>query len=208
MFTGIVRAIGEVVGVTEGDSLRTFDIRVGGDFLQGVEVGASIALDGACLTPVRVTGEEFRVEAVRPTLEKTVAGGYRIGSRINLERPLALNGRLDGHLVQGHVDGLGYIRGIRRDGGSHCLEVDLPDEVSRYTLKHGSITLNGVSLTVSRILPDGGIEVTIIPHTWEETNLRDLQVGDPVNVEGDLIGKYVGKLLDPGARPGGRPEDS
>jgi riboflavin synthase len=203
MFTGIVRAIGEVVQVSEGDGVRSFDIRVNGTLLQGVEVGSSISLDGACLTPVRVEGDEFRVEAVRPTLEKTIAGMYRVGSRINLERPLTLNGRIDGHLVQGHVDGLGYIRGVRKDGGSHCLEVQLPDEVMRYTVGQGSITLNGVSLTVTRVLPSGRIEVTVIPHTWEETNLRDLRPGDPVNVEGDLIGKYVGKLLDSGERGAG-----
>jgi riboflavin synthase len=200
MFTGIVRAIGEVIGVEETNGVRVFDIRTEPTFLEGVEVGASISLDGACLTPIRVTSDEFRVEAVRPTLEKTIAGRYRLGARINLEHPLTLNGRLDGHLVQGHVDGLGYIRGVRKDGSAHSLEVELPAEVSRYTLQQGSITLNGVSLTVSRVLPSGRIEVTIIPHTWQETNLRDLQPGDPVNVEGDLIGKYVGKLLDAGGR--------
>jgi riboflavin synthase len=198
MFTGIVRAVGEVVRIEEADGIRAFDVRVVGSFLDGVEVGASIALDGACLTPILIEGDTFRVEAVRPTLEKTIAGRYRVGNRINLEHALTLNGRLDGHFVQGHVDGLGYIRDIRRDGGAHHLEVELPNEVSRYTLQQGSITLNGVSLTVSRLLPSGNVQVTIIPHTWEETNLRDLSAGDPVNVEGDLIGKYVGKLLDAG----------
>lgn len=205
MFTGIVSAVGEVVEVSEGDRVRTFDIRAGADFLEGVTIGASIALDGACLTAVHLEGDRFQVEAVRPTLEKTVAGRYQVGSRVNLERPLALNGRLDGHLVQGHVDGLGYIRGIRKEGAAHCLEVDLPEEVSRYTLRHGSITLNGVSLTVSELPGAGTIEVTIIPHTWEETNLRDLRIGDPVNVEGDLIGKYVGKLLESGGLMAGEP---
>jgi len=200
MFTGIVRAIGEVVRIQETNGVRTLDIRVEESFLEGVEVGASIALDGACLTPVLILGDTFRVEAVRPTLEKTVAGRYQVGSRINLEHALTLNGRLDGHFVQGHVDGLGYIRDVRKDGGAHHLEVELPDEVSRYTLQQGSITLNGVSLTVSRLLPSGNVEVTIIPHTWDETNLRDLSRGDPVNVEGDLIGKYVEKLLGAGKR--------
>jgi riboflavin synthase len=198
MFTGIVRAVGEVVRIEEANGIRAFDIRVVGSFLDGVEVGASIALDGACLTPILIEGDTFRVEAVRPTLEKTIAGRYRVGNRINLEHALTLNGRLDGHFVQGHVDGMGYIRDIRRDGGAHHLEVELPNEVSRYTLQQGSITLNGVSLTVSRLLPSGNVQVSIIPHTWEETNLRDLSAGDPVNVEGDLIGKYVGKLLDAG----------
>jgi riboflavin synthase len=198
MFTGIVRAVGEVVLIEEADGIRAFDVRVVGSFLDGVEVGASIALDGACLTPILIEGDTFRVEAVRPTLEKTIAGSYQVGNRINLEHALTLNGRLDGHFVQGHVDGMGYIRDIRRDGGAHHLEVELPNEVSRYTLQQGSITLNGVSLTVSRLLPSGNVQVSIIPHTWEETNLRDLSAGDPVTVEGDLIGKYVGKLLDAG----------
>jgi hypothetical protein len=110
MFTGIVRAVGEVVRIEEANGIRAFDIRVVGSFLDGVEVGASIALDGACLTPILIEGDTFRVEAVRPTLEKTIAGSYQVGNRINLEHALTLNGRLDGHFVQGHVDGMGYGR--------------------------------------------------------------------------------------------------
>ena len=114
---------------------------------------------------------------------------------VNLERALALGGRLDGHLVQGHVDGLGQLLQIREAGGFRLLDASIPPEVHKMTLVHGSITLNGVSLTVNRLESDSRVEVAMIPHTWEVTNFRYLSLGDAINVEGDLIGKYVGKLL-------------
>jgi len=196
MFTGIVRAVGEVVRIEEKEEGRSFEIAVDPAFLEGVQIGASIAIDGACLTPVSVQLGCFVVQAVKPTLARTIAGNYRIGSRVNLERALTLNGGLDGHLVQGHVDGIGHVTNIVEVGIGHTLQVELPSRVARYALPQGSITLNGVSLTISDLPSDECIEVTIIPHTWSETNLCDLKVGDGVNVEGDLIGKYVEKVLE------------
>jgi riboflavin synthase len=195
MFTGIVGCVGEVVGVREREGGREIRIRSDRGFLEDVPKGASISVDGACLTPVRLFQAEFVVEAIGTTLARTVAGGYHEGSRVNLEKALAMGGRLDGHLVQGHVDGVGHLISSRKEGGHHLLEVSVPEEVERFTLLHGSIALNGVSLTVNRLPSPGRVEVAIIPHTWEQTNLRYLETGDPVNVEGDLIGKYVGKLL-------------
>jgi riboflavin synthase len=210
MFTGIVEAVGQVAEVGDGDELRRLTLTAPGDFLEGVEPGDSIAVDGACLTPVEVTGGSFRVELVASTLTRTVAGDYVEGSRANLERALKLGDRLDGHLVQGHVDGIGHVTQIEKSGDTHYLDVRLPSEVHAATILHGSITLNGVSLTVNRLEADDRIQVALIPHTWDHTNLSDLKIGDPVNVEGDLIGKYVGRLLrtDPGndAGPSLHPE--
>ena len=195
MFTGIVEVLGHILEAEELGGLRRFRVGAPPAFLEGMNPGASIAVDGACLTPVGVTEESFTVETVRSTLSRTVAGGYREGRAVNLERALALGGRLDGHLVQGHVDGIGHLISIAGDGGLRTLEASIPPEVHQGTLLHGSIALNGVSLTVNRIEPPDRIQVAIIPHTWEATNFRFLSRGDALNVEGDLIGKYVGKLL-------------
>jgi riboflavin synthase len=196
MFTGIVEEVGEVTAVTDGDQVRTIRISVAPTFLDGVEPGDSISVDGACLTPVEVAEGAFTVEAVGTTLGRTVAGSYRPGSRVNLERAMVLGGRLDGHLVQGHVDGLGELLAVTDAGDYHLLDVRVPEEVHRTTILHGSIALNGVSLTVNALEEPDRVQVAIIPHTWSHTGFSALAPGDPVNVEGDLIGKYVGKLLD------------
>lgn len=210
MFTGIVEAVGRVVEVEDGEELRRLRVTTPKEFLEGVESGDSIAVDGACLTPVGVDEASFQVELVASTLSRTIAGDYAEGSRVNLERALKLGDRLDGHLVQGHIDGVAEVIQIGREGDTRYLDVRLPSEVHAATILHGSITLNGVSLTVNRLEADDCIQVALIPHTWSHTNLSDLKIGDPVNVEGDLIGKYVGRLLrtDPGtdAGPSLRPD--
>jgi riboflavin synthase len=195
MFTGIVEVVGEVTGVRDRDRVKEIRIAVDPGFLEGVVPGASISVDGACLTPVRVEPEEFTIEAVGTTLSRTRAGRYRKGSRVNLERALALGDRLDGHLVQGHVDGVGELIQILDEGDFRLLDARIPEEVHRMTLLHGSIALNGVSLTVNALEGRDRVQVAIIPHTWSHTNFRHLSPGDFLNVEGDLIGKYVGKLL-------------
>lgn len=203
MFTGIVEAVGSVVAVKERRATRSLEVQVSPEFLEGVAPGASIAVDGACLTPIRVARDRFTVEAIGTTLSRTLVGGYLTGARVNLERALAMGGRLDGHLVQGHVDGVGILKSVREDGASWRLVFQVPPEVWTLTLVHGSIALNGVSLTVSTLRSEPEVEVGIIPHTWTHTNLSCLAPGDPVNVEGDLIGKYVGRLLAQGL-PSGR----
>ena len=203
MFTGIVEALGRVLEAEARDGLSRFRIGAPPVLLEDTAPGASIAVDGACLTPVEVSEVSFTVEAVETTLARTVAAGYCKGHAVNLERALALGNRLDGHLVQGHVDGIGRLISVTGHGGSRTLTAAIPPEVYRSTLLHGSIALNGVSLTVSRIEPPDRIRVSIIPHTWEATNFRFLSPGDRLNVEGDLIGKYVGKLL---ARSTDRPD--
>ena len=199
MFTGIVTALGTVESAEQGDDLRRIRIRTPAGWLDGTAVGDSIAVDGACLTPVLVDEDAFEVEAVRSTLDRTRAGTWDTGVRVNLEKALRLGDRLDGHWVQGHVDGLGRVERVRSAGDTRYLEVSLPADVWALTILHGSITLNGVSLTVNRLPEPAGCEVAIIPHTWAHTNLSTLEPGDPVNVEGDLMGKYARKIL--GSRP-------
>ncbi len=206
MFTGIVTAMGTVLASDGGQDLRRIRIEAPEGWLAHTAVGDSIALDGACLTPVEIEGDTFTVEAVRSTLERTRAAVWTPGARINLEKALRVGDRLDGHWVQGHVDGMGRLENVREVGGTRFVEVSLPDDVWALTILHGSITLNGISLTVNALDPPNRCEVAIIPHTWTHTNLSSLDIGDPVNVEGDMMGKYARKIL--GARTGSDAQES
>jgi riboflavin synthase len=194
MFTGIVETTGTISGVQDLDTTRRFHVDVP-EFAGELGVGASIAVDGACLTAVTVDETGFSVDAIGTTLERTVAGTYGEGSRVNLERAMLPGGRLDGHIVQGHVDGIGYLEQVRKDGEYWLMDFRIPTDVADLTILHGSITLNGVSLTVSDFVEEDMVQIGIIPHTYEVTNLGSMEQGSPVNVEGDLMGKYVGKIL-------------
>lgn len=205
MFTGIVEELGEVVAVERlGDSAR-FRLR-GPVVTEGAGHGDSIAVNGVCLTVVETGDSEFTADVMAETLRRSSLGALAEGSRVNLERPMALGGRLGGHLVQGHVDGTGTI--VSRTPGEHweVVEIALPGELSRYVVEKGSITVDGVSLTVV----DAGsasFTVSLIPTTLELTTLGRKQPGDPVNLEVDVLAKYVERLLTAGATaatPGGR----
>lgn len=195
MFTGIIEQVGRIVAVEDRKGLRRLEVEVDSAFLDGVKPGDSIAVDGACLTPVQVGDTTFAVEVVASTRGRTLAGNYTSGDRVNLERAMQLGARLDGHLVQGHVDGMGELTTVRREGDTVFLEFRIPTEVHRATIPYGSVALNGISLTVNALREPALLEVAIIPHTWTHTNLAGLEPGGRVNVEGDLIGKYVGRLL-------------
>ena len=197
MFTGIVEAIGRVRLVEDREGLRRLTVDGDPELLAGVRPGDSVAVDGACLTPVSVEPSAFTVELVTSTLSRTVAGGYEPGSAVNLERAMPVDGRFDGHIVQGHVDGVGRLLAVRNEGETRLLDFQLPPEVWSMTILHGSITLNGISLTVNALAAPDRCQVAIIPHTWERTNLSALRPGDGVNVEGDMMGKYVRRLLGP-----------
>ena len=193
MFTGIVEATGRIEAIEDRDTTRSFRIRTP----LGAELspGDSVAVDGGCLTAVTVDDQGFTVDVIGTTLAKTIAGGYSEGAVVNLERAMVFGGRVDGHLVQGHVDGTGRLLEVRRDGEFWLMDFALPASVYDLTITHGSITLNGVSLTVAELLPDIGCRVGIIPFTFEHTNLGALEPEAPVNVEGDLLGKYVARIL-------------
>lgn len=194
MFTGIVEEIGTLQGVREEGNGAVFTIAAE-TVLDGMGLGDSVAVDGACLTVTSLPDGAFTVQAVGTTLGRTTFGGFREGRRVNLERAVALGQRLGGHVVQGHVDGLGTVESIRREEELVLIEFTMPEDVAAVTVLHGSITVNGVSLTVNEIPRPGVCQVSIIPFTWEHTNLADLAVGDAVNLEGDTIGKYVRHLL-------------
>lgn len=195
MFTGIVEGTGRVTDLEDEGAVRVFRIAPPPNLLEGLKPGSSVSVDGACLTVVDLDAEGFTVEVVGTTIARTVASTYEEGSRVNLERAAVLGDRIDGHVLQGHVDGIGHLISVRDEGGFRKLEVTIPVEVHRLTVPRGSIGLNGVSLTVSELGSADRIEVAVIPHTWDVTNFQYLSEGDPLNVEGDLIGKYVGKWL-------------
>lgn len=197
MFTGIVESVGRVAAVSDRESGRTLSIAA--PFAGELAKGQSVAVDGACLTVCALDDDNFRVEAGASTLERTVAGRYNAGAAVNLERAVKVGGRLDGHLVQGHVDGLARFLGAGTRGETRFLEFALPEDVFATTILHGSIALNGVSLTVNGLHGGGRCEVAIIPYTWEHTNFHALEPGDPVNVEADLIGRYVRRIVETGA---------
>ena len=182
-------------------------MEIAAPFAADLVPGQSVAVDGACLT-VRASGSSsFAVEAGVATLERTVAGGYRAGSPVNLERSIRAGDRLDGHLVQGHVDGVATFLGLERLENTRLLDFQLPQQVFCATVLHGSIALNGVSLTVNGLLNGEVCQVALIPHTWEHTSFFSLRRGDHVNVEADLVGKYVKRIMDgrnPGPGGGGR----
>jgi riboflavin synthase len=194
MFTGIIETVGTVSSVRERAGAREFVVRAP-EFSSEVKPGDSISIDGACQTAVRNDAVSFAIETIGTTLSRTVAGNYRVGSRVNLERSMVLGGRLDGHLVQGHVDAVGRLLSVRQEGDYWLMDFQVPDLVAEVTILHGSITINGVSLTVNALPADGQCQVGIIPFTWTHTNLGSLKPGDLVNLEGDLVGKYVAKLL-------------
>ena len=194
MFSGIVEEVGTVRATREMDGARELEIDAS-VVLEDLQPGASVCLDGACHTVVEVLAVGFTVNSVGTTLSRTVAGDYTDGSPVNLERAVAVGTRLDGHLVQGHVDAVGELVGVERHGEYRLLDFKIPSDVASGTILHGSITLNGVSLTVNAISDDDICQVAVIPFTWEHTNLSMLEPGARVNVEGDLIGKYVRRLV-------------
>ena len=208
MFTGIVEAIGTVAEVAPTPNGRRLRMVAPG-VLDGLAVGASVAVDGACLTAAALHPDGFSVDVIAPTLERTIVGAYERGTAVNLERALRLGDRLDGHLVQGHVDAVGEVLAVTDAGDTRLVDLALPDHVDRVTILHGSITVNGVSLTVSELPEPGRCRVALIPHTRAATTLGTLAPGDRVNLEGDLIGKYVGRWVAASPRraaPGTAPD--
>jgi riboflavin synthase len=193
MFTGIVEAVGEVVSITpRGETTR---IAVRSALAREVRLGDSVALNGCCLTIVESHPEELRFDAVRETLEKTAHGDLTPGARVNLERAMGASARFDGHIVQGHVDEAGRVREWRRRGEDVQLFVATSREFADQCVPKGSVTLHGVSLTIVGVESDG-FDVALIPHTLAVTNLRDLAVGARVNLEADVLGRYVRKYLE------------
>lgn len=193
MFTGIIEAIGTIDAVrNSGDGMR---LAVTADLdLNGTRIGDSIAVNGACLTVVSLQGSRFEADVSPETVSRTTFSRCRIGQRVNLERALRLSDRLDGHIVSGHVDGTGVIDHRENRDNAVIVTAGIPEPLSRYMIEKGSVAIDGVSLTINALLP-GQVQVSLIPHTAHMTTIGFKRVGDPVNIECDLIGKYVERLL-------------
>jgi len=199
MFTGLVSGVGTVTAVEDKNGLRRFTLR--SDYRSdSIELGASIMHAGVCLTvvefgPAADGGAWFCVEAVPETLSLTVLGDWVIGTRVNLERSLKLGDELGGHFVFGHVDGVGEIVSVLEEGESYRITIRPPIDISRYFARKGSVAVNGVSLTVADALDNGDFQVAIIPHTWSVTTLNELQSGSRVNLEIDMLARYVARMI-------------
>jgi riboflavin synthase len=203
VFTGIIEAVGRVARVTPLAGGRR--LRLACPFAGALGVDESVAVNGACLTVVARDDEAFEAVAVEETLAKTSLGDLAEGDGVNLERALRLGDRLDGHLVQGHVDATGTVESVEALADSHLVRVRYPEAFAPYLVPAGSVALDGISLTVAR-LDDEALTVAVIPHTWENTTVRDWPPGRRINVEFDLVGKYVVRALERGlGRPGGAP---
>lgn len=197
MFTGIIEEAGRIQTLARGETGIRMAVRAG-VVARGARIGESIAVNGCCLTLVRKTrasgGALLHFDLLEETWRRTSFAQLEAGSRVNLERALRVNDRIGGHFVTGHVDGTGEIVRWEPSGGDWLLEVRPPADLMRYFISKGSVAIDGISLTVSDVLRDR-IRVWIIPHTWEVTNLRERKVGDRVNLEADLLGKYVERLM-------------
>ncbi|WP_419869695.1 riboflavin synthase [Chryseobacterium sp. CT-SW4] len=192
MFTGIIEAVGIVEKIeTKGSNI---DFTLNCPFTHELKIDQSLAHNGCCLTVVKTEGTTYTVTAINETLEKTNLGKWQEGTVVNLERCMKMDGRLDGHIVQGHVDKTGEVTGIENKDGSYIVTIQYNNEGDFVTVPQGSITVNGISLTVAKS-EDSQFSVALIPYTWEFTNMKNLQPGDTVNLEFDIIGKYIARLI-------------
>lgn len=192
VFTGIIEQVGTVAAATGHDRGRR--LAIAGEDLAGIPIGASIAVNGVCLTAVETEEGGLTVDVIPETLRRTNLGRLAVGDAVNLERPMRADGRFDGHIVQGHVDGTGRIDSIEESGGETVFGIELSRDLGGYLIEKGSITVDGVSLTVAG-LTELGFTVALIPHTLEVTTLGLRKAGDLVNLEVDVLAKYVERLL-------------
>jgi len=193
MFTGIIEELGTVERVTRGRVSAVIAIRAE-HILSDLKIGDSVAVNGVCLTATSLTGHGFTADVMHETLDRSSLAGLGPGSPVNLERAMAADGRFGGHIVAGHVDGVGTIAAIEKDDNAIWFTIMAPEQVLRYVVEKGSIAIDGISLTVARVEPDR-FAVSVIPHTAAVTLLGQRRTGDRVNLESDLVGKYVERLL-------------
>lgn len=193
MFTGIIEAVGIIEKIEENGSNIDFTLTC--PFTSELKIDQSLAHNGCCLTVVKIEGDQYVVTAIHETLEKTNLGKWEQGTVVNLERCMKMDGRLDGHIVQGHVDKTGEVVNIENKDGSYFITISYDNNGGFVTVPQGSITVNGISLTVAKS-EDHQFSVAIIPYTWEFTNMQYLRKGDKVNLEFDIIGKYIARLIN------------
>ena len=195
MFTGIIEEKGTIAGIQKGAKSSILTIQ--GDVIFGdLRLGDSVAVNGVCLTASSIRGNTFTADVMHETLDRSGLGSLRQGNHVNLERAMAAMGRFGGHIVSGHIDGTGTITDIRKDDNAVWYTIKAPSPIMRYIVEKGSITIDGISLTVADV-NSSSFKVSIIPHTALVTTLGERKTGDSVNLENDIIGKYVEKLLGP-----------
>ena len=199
MFTGIIEGKGKLIAKRAAGQGLTFDLEAGFDLTDPSE-GESIACSGVCLTAYNISGRRFSADVSPETLSRTRLGALSVGDAVNMERALRLSDRLGGHLVSGHVDCLATVAERKEVGDYTIFKFRLPESMGRYVIEKGSITIDGISLTVNSCSP-GFFEVSIIPHSLKVTTLNEIKAGDQVNIEVDVIGKYIEKLLQGGVSP-------
>lgn len=202
MFTGIVQALGRIVAITPKEGDVELKIAAGTSMLAGVSIGDSICVNGCCLTATRIEGETFAADVSRETLAVTTLRDWTVGTRVNLENALRVGQPLGGHYVSGHVDGIGTVVSVASDARSHRVQFEAPVELARYIARKGSICIDGVSLTVNEVEAHR-FGVNLIPHTLEMTIAQDYRVGTRVNLEVDIIARYLERLLSQDRVPGG-----
>ncbi len=195
VFTGIIEEIGILKKANRVDRGRTLEVRAT-TVLDGLKPDDSIAVNGVCLTVVRLYHASFESDVVETTMKKTTIGSWPVGKEVNLERAMRADNRFGGHFVQGHVDGTGIVVMTRSSGDGKWMEIEIRPEISRYIVRHGSVTVDGVSLTVAGLIGNR-LQLALIPHTIEKTNLDLLVTGDSVNIETDILGKYLEKWILP-----------
>ena len=193
MFTGIVEATGRLNALTKND-VGGFQLEIETPFSEELIQGASLAVNGCCLTVTQIAQSRLRFDVLGETLRRTNLSDLQPGDLVNLERPMAANGRFDGHLVQGHIDATASILAAEAKGSDHRIEIELPSSFRQYVVFKGSVAVNGISLTVAELHAESFV-LWIIPHTWQATNLHRLTTGARVNLEFDLIAKYVERML-------------
>ena len=193
MFTGIVEEIGEIAAVASGAKSARLTIK--GDMIfSDLKLGDSVSVNGVCLTATEISGKTFTADVMAETMRRSNLGLLKKGSRVNLERAMAADGRFGGHIVSGHIDGTGIVRSFEKEDNAVWLTVTADEKLMRYIIEKGSIAIDGVSLTVARVFRDA-FAVSLIPHTAAETILLTKKTGDKVNLECDIVGKYVEKLI-------------
>ena len=194
MFTGIIEETGKVEAVAKGSNSAVITIAAA-KVLEDTKIGDSIAVNGVCLTVTSISGRKFNADVMAETLRRSSLGLLKHGSKVNLERAMAANGRFGGHIVSGHIDGVGVISSFEKEDNAVWVEIEAPAKILRYIVEKGSIAIDGISLTVAK-LTDSSFAVSVIPHTGEETTLLNRNPGDIVNLENDIVGKYVERLMN------------
>lgn len=194
MFTGIIQDVGTIISIKKRSKSQVMTIET--SILEDVNIGDSIATNGLCLTVTSKTNQQFSVDIMAESLRRSNLGKLQVGSKVNLEKAMAMGDRFGGHMVSGHIDDVGIISHTFVEDNATWVEIDVPEHLRKYCILKGSIAIDGISLTVSK-LTNKGVSVSIIPHTKDQTTLLNKKVGDPVNLEMDMMIKYVEKLMKP-----------